>query len=236
MCLGAFARSSAPTSPALRASRLRRASGVLRSALASIMSREQRLVEAAPVDADAHRLAVRAAPARSSPRTAGRACCPCRRCPGLIRSFASAGAQSGTSVSSLWPLKWKSPISGTSQPAASRRRADRRHRARGLEVVDRDPHQLRAGFRQRRDLRERRRHVGGVGIGHRLHDHRRAAADADAADVDRGACAACDRHASIPWQDSSAASAARCSGGCRGRGRPAGRGSVTSTTRRVADA
>ncbi len=41
--------------------------------------------------------------------------------PGLIRYLASARAQSGHSVSSLWPLKWKSPISGTWQPAASSR-------------------------------------------------------------------------------------------------------------------
>src|SRR5712671_2291769 len=41
--------------------------------------------------------------------------------PGLMRYFASARAQSGNCVSSLWPLKWKSPTSGTLQPAASSR-------------------------------------------------------------------------------------------------------------------
>ncbi len=41
--------------------------------------------------------------------------------PGLIRYLASARAQSGCSVSSLCPLKWKSPISGTGQPSASSR-------------------------------------------------------------------------------------------------------------------
>ena len=55
---------------------------------------------------------------------------------------------------------------------------------------------LRAGARQRRDLPRRRLDVGGVGIGHRLHDDRRAAADGDAADIDatvswRGAGARC---------------------------------------------
>ncbi len=41
--------------------------------------------------------------------------------PGLMRYFASARAQSGCSSSSLWPLKWKSPTSGTAHPAASSR-------------------------------------------------------------------------------------------------------------------
>ncbi len=41
--------------------------------------------------------------------------------PGLMRYLARDLAQSGNCVSSLWPLKWKSPISGTSQPMASRR-------------------------------------------------------------------------------------------------------------------
>ena len=41
--------------------------------------------------------------------------------PGLIRYFASARAQSGKLVSSLCPLKWKSPMSGTAQPKPSSR-------------------------------------------------------------------------------------------------------------------
>src|SRR5438067_1679060 len=38
-----------------------------------------------------------------------------------MRYLASAAAQSGCSRRSLWPLKWKSPISGTPTPARSRR-------------------------------------------------------------------------------------------------------------------
>ena len=49
--------------------------------------------------------------------------------------------------------------------------------ARGLVAVDGDAHQFRARPRQRRDLRDRRVDVGGVGVGHGLHDNRRAAAD-----------------------------------------------------------
>ena len=41
--------------------------------------------------------------------------------PGLMRYLASASAQPGWAFSSLWPLKWKSPINGTSQPSCARR-------------------------------------------------------------------------------------------------------------------
>ena len=41
--------------------------------------------------------------------------------PGLMRYLASACAQSGYLSSSLWPLKWKSPMSGTSTPSSCRR-------------------------------------------------------------------------------------------------------------------
>ena len=62
---------------------------------------------------------------------------------------------------------------------------DARHGGGRLVAVDRDAHQFRAGTRQRRHLARGALHVGGVGIGHRLHDDRRAAADHDAADIDR---------------------------------------------------
>jgi hypothetical protein len=42
--------------------------------------------------------------------------------PGLMRYLSSTRAHSGTCVSSLWPLKWKSPTSGTWTSIASRRR------------------------------------------------------------------------------------------------------------------
>jgi hypothetical protein len=43
-----------------------------------------------------------------------------------------------------------------------------------------------AGARQCRDLRDGALDIGGVGVGHRLHDDRRAAADGDIADHDLG--------------------------------------------------
>ena len=56
----------------------------------------------------------------------------------------------------------------------------------GLLAVDRDPHQFGTGARQRCDLRHGAFDIGGVGIGHRLHDDRRTAADGDIADHDLG--------------------------------------------------
>src|ERR1700722_3013538 len=51
--------------------------------------------------------------------------------PGLIRSFPNASAQAGCALSSLWPLKWKSPTSGVLMPCASRR-----SRMRGTAAAD----------------------------------------------------------------------------------------------------
>ena len=50
-------------------------------------------------------------------------------------------------------------------------------------VVDRDPHDLRARLGELGHLAGGAHGVGRVGVGHRLDDHRRAAADVDAADA-----------------------------------------------------
>ena len=68
--------------------------------------------------------------------------------------------------------------------------ADVRHGRRGFVAVDRDAHELGAGAGKRCHLRDRALHVGGIGIGHRLHDDRRTAADLHAADDHRHADAA----------------------------------------------
>ena len=62
---------------------------------------------------------------------------------------------------------------------------DVRHGGGRLGAVDRDPDKFRARARQRGHLRGRGLDIGRVGIGHRLHDDRRIAADRDAADPDR---------------------------------------------------
>ena len=71
-------------------------------------------------------------------------------------------------------------------PRLRRRVADMRHRGGGLVAVDGDPHHFRTGAGQRRHLGHRAVDIGGVGVGHRLHDDRRAAADGDIADHDLG--------------------------------------------------
>ncbi len=100
--------------------------------------------------------------------------------PGLIRYLASASAQAGWSDRSLCRC------------SGSRRRADvdadpvqaladLRHGGGGLVAVDGDAHQLRARAGELRDLRHRAVDVGRVGVGHGLHDDRRAAAHRDGA-------------------------------------------------------
>src|SRR5690606_28258794 len=59
--------------------------------------------------------------------------------------------------------------------------ADAWHGRGGLGRVDGDAHQLRAGAPQLGDLLGGGRDVGGVGVGHRLHHHRRLSAHLDAA-------------------------------------------------------
>ena len=68
---------------------------------------------------------------------------------------------------------------GRAHAALQQRVADMGHRGGGLVAVDRDPHHFGAGPPKRRDLAGGRLDVGGVGIGHRLDDDRRAAADHD---------------------------------------------------------
>ena len=62
--------------------------------------------------------------------------------------------------------------------------ADVRHGLGGLVAVDRDAHDLGAGAGKLGRLARGRLDVGRVGVGHRLHDDRRIAADDDAADID----------------------------------------------------
>jgi hypothetical protein len=62
--------------------------------------------------------------------------------------------------------------------------ADCRHRGCGLRGVDGNADELRARVRELAHLRDRCADVGGVGIRHRLHDDRGAAADPHAGDVD----------------------------------------------------
>ncbi len=64
-------------------------------------------------------------------------------------------------------------------PPGAQAIADVGHGGGGLLAIDGQAHQLRACPRQRRDLARGRLDVGGVGVGHRLHDDRRAPANGD---------------------------------------------------------
>ena len=110
--------------------------------------------------------------------------------PGLMRYLSSASAQAGCAASSLWPLKWKSPTSGTSQPSERSRSRMCGHGRRRLVGIDRHAHELRARLGELAHLARRRLDVRRVGIGHRLDDDRRAAADSDGADAYRDRAAA----------------------------------------------
>ena len=54
-----------------------------------------------------------------------------------------------------------------------------RHRSRRFVAIHGDSNEFGTGARKRRDLSHRRLDIGGVGVGHRLYDDRRAAADDD---------------------------------------------------------
>ena len=74
-------------------------------------------------------------------------------------------------------------------PSRSKPLVNARHGGGALVAVDGDAHDLGAGAVQCCNLRDGLVDIGGVGVGHRLHDDRRAAADDHAADIDadRGA-------------------------------------------------
>jgi hypothetical protein len=65
----------------------------------------------------------------------------------------------------------------------ARASADVGHRGGALVAVDGDAHQLGAGAPELGHLLDGGLDVGGVGVGHRLHDNGRAAADGHAANV-----------------------------------------------------
>jgi hypothetical protein len=139
--------------------------------------------EAAPVDADAHRLAV----ADRRLDHGGELLVAL----GALADVARVDAVLGERARALGELRQqlvavvvevadqRHVAAGGVQP-----RADRGHLRGRLRRVHRDAHQLRAGAPQLLDLARRRCGVGGVGIGHGLHHHRRAAADGDRAHHD----------------------------------------------------
>ena len=82
---------------------------------------------------------------------------------------------------------------GASQPASRRRCLISATGCGGFGHVHGDAHQFRAGLRQFLALLRGAGDVGRVGVGHRLDDDRRAAADLNLADFHANRCM------SFPW-------------------------------------
>jgi hypothetical protein len=69
--------------------------------------------------------------------------------------------------------------------------------ARGFVAIHRDAHDLGAGAIERGHLAHGAVNIGSVGVGHRLHDDRRASADLHLADVDRNGLATLERRCGL---------------------------------------
>ena len=151
--------------------------------------REQVLVEAAPVDADAHGLVVTAGDLDHlrELRVALAAA------PDVARVDAVLGERGGALrvlAQQLVPVEVEVADQRHVAAEFAHARGNRRHGRGGFLGVDGDPHQLRAGHGERTHLQRGAFDVRGVRVGHRLHDDRVVAAEHHAADADRDAAAA----------------------------------------------
>ena len=150
---------------------------------------QQFLVQAAPVDADAHRFVVAAGQFDDGGELIVAA--------GTAADVAGIDAQLGQRLGAFGiPAQQAMAVEVEIadqrhlDAAGGQTVADRRHRAGGILGVDGDPHQLGTGPGQGGDLLDGGRDISGVGIGHRLHDDRGIAADRDRADMHRHRAAA----------------------------------------------
>ena len=135
-------------------------------------SREDLLLERAGVDADAERAAARERPPRDLLQARGPA-----DVPGVDAHLVRAGLDAGD----------RQPVVEVDVGDERQRdpRADAREGRERAAVGHRDPADLAAGPLERAQLAHRRADVAGVGLRHRLHAHRRAAADGHRADAHR---------------------------------------------------
>ena len=76
--------------------------------------------------------------------------------------------------------------------------ANARHRSGSLRAIDGDTHQFRSGHHQCGNLGGGRRRIGSVGVGHRLHDNRRTAPDGNGADPNGDSLSTHGRHQIFP--------------------------------------
>jgi hypothetical protein len=145
---------------------------------------EQLLIQAAPVDADAHRLLV----------------CQCQLDDGRVLPVALGLEADVDGIEAVLGERLgaggvvcQQGVAVVMEVADQRHRhtplrqpvADVRHGLGGLAPIDGDAHDLGASAGQLGRLARGSGDVGRIGVGHRLHDDRRAAADDDAADSDR---------------------------------------------------
>ena len=145
--------------------------------------RQQLLVEAAPVDADAHRLGVlqrQLDDRRELPVALGLEADVAGVDAILVERFGAGGVLGQQRVAVVVEVADQRHAHAHLRQAV----ADVRHGLGGLVAVDGDAHELGAGAGERRRLAGGALDVGRVGVGHRLHDDRGIAADDDAADVD----------------------------------------------------
>ena len=132
------ARCRSRTRPAPRASRAPHRSGFAELRVLVHQARQQVLVETAPVDADAHRLAELDGLARSSPRTAESCLLPLPTLPGLMRYLAERLRALGIIGQQLVTVEVE--VADQRHRAAQRVEPfpDRRHGRRGFDGVDGD--------------------------------------------------------------------------------------------------
>jgi hypothetical protein len=147
------------------------------------LAHDQLLIERAAIDADAHGLAVvdRDFADRRELFVAARARAHVPRIDAVLverpRAVGILGQQNVPVVMKITDDRRDAP--GIAQP-----RYDFGYRGGRFRHVHRDPHQLRAGVGQLLALRHGSGDVRRIRVGHRLHDHRRAAAHLNVADLD----------------------------------------------------
>ena len=155
-------------------------------------SREQGLVEAPPIDADANRLVV-AQRLLDHHRELRVALAALSDVAGIDSIFGERLRAIGMIGEQLVAIEVKIADQRNGAIRAIERCANRRNRCGGLRCIDGDANELRAGLGERAHLRDRCGNVRGVGVGHRLHDDRSAGADRDVADTNSARRATSDR-------------------------------------------
>jgi hypothetical protein len=144
-------------------------------------ARQQFLVQAAPVDADAHRLAV----SRGGLDQGGELLVLLGAAPHVARVDAQLGQRLGAfrhGLDEAVAVEMEVADQGRVAAQGIQLFADHRDGAGGFLGVDGEPHQFRTGLPEGVHLGHGAGDVGGIGVGHGLHHHRRAAADGHMAD------------------------------------------------------